>query len=123
MQLLGKSSIENGKSEGLGLIDINVKKFKKTSNSFRVPHVGFNTICIKNEKSKFFKDIKNGSDFYFVHSFRMEYKRNFTFDLATSNYGEEFLAAFNIDNIFGTQFHPEKSQGNGLRLLYNFSKS
>ena len=122
MQLLGLSSTENGFTKGLGFIENTVERFTNDEvKNNKIPHVGFNSINIKND-NKFFDGIKNNSDFYFVHSYRM-IKENFMKDYAICNYGSDFLAAFNINNIYGTQFHPEKSQSNGLRLLFNFLKS
>jgi imidazole glycerol-phosphate synthase subunit HisH len=119
MQLLGKSSTENGFTMGLNLIDIEVKKFSDEEvGNLKVPHVGFNAVKFNNDNI-FFKDIKDGSDFYFVHSFRMKPK-NLNKDFATCNYGLDFLAAFKKNNIFGTQFHPEKSQINGIKIIKNF---
>ena len=119
MQLLGKSSTENGFTKGLNFIDIEVKKFSDTEvGELKVPHVGFNEVKFNND-SNFFQNIKNGSDFYFVHSFRMEPK-NLNKDFATCNYGFDFLAAFKKNNIYGTQFHPEKSQINGIKIIKNF---
>ena len=76
---------------------------------------------IKNDKDKFFLDIKNKSDFYFNHSYRTTSYEKMDTEMVCS-YGGDFLAAFQKKNIFGTQFHPEKSQSNGLKLLSNFFK-
>ena len=122
MQLIGKSSTENGYTKGLGFIDCVVRPFnKKEVKNQKIPHVGFNSINF-NKENKFLKGIKSNSDFYFDHSFRMT-QGNLSENFALCNYGVDFLAAFNINNIFGTQFHPEKSQSNGLRVLSNFLKS
>ena len=85
-----------------------------------VPHVGFNKINYSN-KSKIFEGIKNDSDFYFVHTYRM-LPEKLNKNISTTDYGVKFLSYFNIDNIYATQFHPEKSQANGLKLLSNFLK-
>lgn len=122
MQLLGKSSKENGKTNGLGLMDYEVDKLRK-SKKIKIPHVGFNQIKIKKNKNFFFNKISNDSDFYFVHSYKININKKFDFDYCTCNYNKNFLAAFNKNNIYGTQFHPEKSQSNGLTLLFNFLKS
>lgn len=122
MQLLGKSSKENGKTNGLGLMNYEVDKLRKNFK-IKIPHVGFNQIQIKKNKNHFFDKIENDADFYFVHSYKINFNKKFDFDHCTSSYGKEFLAGFNKDNIYGTQFHPEKSQSNGLTLLYNFLKS
>ena len=122
MQLMGTSSNEDGFTQGLHLIPNKVGKFNiKESNKIHLPHIGFNTIKIYNKSSKFFENIDQNSDFYFVHSYRMELD-NFNYNYASCSYGQTFLAAFHKNNLFGTQFHPEKSQSNGLQLLINFFK-
>ncbi len=122
MQLLGKSSKENGKTNGLGLMSYEVDKLRK-NKKIKIPHVGFNQIKIKKNKNHFFDKITNDADFYFVHSYKINVNKKFDFDYCTCNYDKEFLAGFNKKNIYGTQFHPEKSQSNGLTLLFNFFKS
>lgn len=122
MQLLGKSSKENGKTNGLGLMNYKVDKLKKRKN-LKIPHVGFNQIRIKKNQNHFFDKISNNADFYFVHSYKISLSKKFNFDFCTCNYENDFLAGFNKGNIFGAQFHPEKSQSNGLTLLFNFLKS
>ena len=120
MQLLGKSSEEAKTTKGLDLVDLNFTLFPK-KNLIKIPHIGFNEILIKNDKDKFFLDIKNKSDFYFNHSYRTTSYEKMDTEMVCS-YGGDFLAAFQKKNIFGTQFHPEKSQSNGLKLLSNFFK-
>jgi glutamine amidotransferase len=78
--------------------------------------MGWNNVNHKN--SKLFKDIDDGSDFYFVHSY--EFKTNSENIIATTNYISEITAAIKKDNIFGTQFHPEKSHKNGQQLIKNY---
>ena len=116
MQLLGSSSTEESHTKGLGYIKNKVEKFDEKNK--KVPHVGFNEI-IFDEKNKLFKGLKNKSDFYFVHSYRMDIG-NLKENISTTYYGTNFLSSFYIDNVFGTQFHPEKSQGNGIKMLKNF---
>ena len=119
MQLLFSSSTEDGFCEGLNIIDGKVEKFsKKEVGRLKIPHVGFNQILIK-KKIDFFENINNKSDFYFDHSYRVK-KYNSKINSVISNYGTDFLSAFSHDNIYGTQFHPEKSQSNGLKLIKNF---
>ncbi len=118
MQLLGSSSEEEGHTKGLNFVKINFELFK-CKKSFKIPHVGFNTIIIKKDKYKFFNNLKNNSDFYFNHSFRAKHNEEFETEILC-DYGNLFLAAFRKKNIYGTQFHPEKSQSNGLILLRNF---
>jgi len=115
MQLLGISSTEDGFSNGLNLFEGEVNKF--IDQSVKIPHVGFNNVDYP-DNSTLYKGIKKNSDFYFVHSYRM--KTNKTNGVGHSSNGENFVASFEQGNIFGTQFHPEKSQTNGLLLLKNF---
>jgi len=119
MQLMGSYGTEDGGAEGLGLISNRVDRFNKEEISGnKVPHVGFNTVNFS-ERKGLFKDFTDPSDFYFTHSYRMLVE-GISGRYATCIYGKEFLAAFQINNIYGTQFHPEKSQTNGLLLLRNF---
>ena len=119
MQLLGSCSTENGKTAGLGLLPNRVERFtSKEVYERKIPHVGFNSLHIS-EKQSLFKDLPHLADFYFVHSYRMLIE-DIQGRYATCKYGVEFLAAYEIGNICGTQFHPEKSQTNGLIMLKNF---
>lgn len=119
MQLLAKSSEEEKFTRGLKIINNSVKKFtlRETKNK-SIPHVGFNSVNF-NKDDKLYNGLKNNSEFYFVHSFRMLPEKN-NKNFAITNYGIDFLSSFNYDNIFATQFHPEKSQSNGIKLLKNF---
>lgn len=118
MQLLAEKGTEKGLFRGLGWIDGEVIKLQPEDRRFKLPHVGWNDINIVNEVP-LFKGLKKERAFYFVHSYAMQLAdKN---DLAaTSNYGVDFTAAVIKDNIFATQFHPEKSQKNGLTVLENF---
>ena len=120
MQLLGSQSTEGGLTKGLKLIPNEVDCFNTTSINkiLKIPHVGFNTVNINNN-SGLFSGINSISDFYFLHSFRM-LEDGLTCNKGTCTYGEKFLATFDNENIFGTQFHPEKSQTNGLKIISNF---
>jgi glutamine amidotransferase len=121
MQLLGSSCTEDKFTRGLGIIKNKVDKFSiKETKKKNIPHVGFNKINYTNN-NKLFKGINNGSDFYFVHSYRM-LPEQLNKNISITNYGINFLSYFNIDNIYATQFHPEKSQSTGLKLLNNFLK-
>ena len=116
MQLLCSSSTEDGYTEGLGLIQGDFEKFSLMEEQIKIPHVGFNNVYEKN-KTLLLKGLSD-SDFYFTHSYRMiSCKSSKVFYCFN---GEEFVAGFEKENIFGTQFHPEKSQANGLKLLINF---
>lgn len=116
MQLLGMSSTEDGYTEGLGFFDGKCEKFE-ASAELKVPHVGFNDVEIP-EESRLYADLENHSDFYFVHSYRM--MTDVKEGIAYCDYGDRFVASFEKGNVMGTQFHPEKSQRNGLTLLQNF---
>jgi glutamine amidotransferase len=115
MQLLGLSSTENGFNFGLSYVNGEVTKFD--SSQVKVPHVGFNQVNV-NPNSKLFEGIKSGSDFYFTHSYRMHSIQDINQSLCF--YQNDFIAAFEVKNICGVQFHPELSQFNGIRLLKNF---
>lgn len=119
MQLLGLSSSEDGQTSGLGLIKSEASKFTEAEvNGKKIPHVGFDSV-FSQSNSQLFKGLSPVADFYFVHSYRMlPVSENGTSSVC--NYGVEFLAAYEHDNVFATQFHPEKSQTNGLLLLKNF---
>jgi glutamine amidotransferase len=118
MQLLGSYSLENGKNEGLNLFNGITKKFN-LRKKLAVPHIGYNSIIFSN-KSKLFNKIENNSFFYFSNSYHMTTKEN----AVTSNcdYGGFFVSSIEKKNVFGVQFHPEKSHNNGLQLLLNFIK-
>ena len=120
MQLLGNSSTENGFSEGLKFLNNNVTQFNEEKKfSLRIPHVGFNNLSQISKNFDLFKNINELDNFYFVHSYKMRLNSN-NKTFACCNYEIEFLAAFQRENIFGVQFHPEKSQSSGLVLLRNF---
>lgn len=116
MQLLTTHS-EEGDSELLGIFPLKTKLFDK-SIAIKVPHIGWNTIDFKN--NLLFENVHQGTQFYFVHSYFIEY--NPIFDIAAVNYGNKFSAAIQKGNFYGVQFHPEKSGEAGERLLKNFSK-
>ena len=117
MQLLGTSSTEDGNTTGLGIISNTVQLFDESAG-IKIPHVGFNEIN-PTTTTGLFEDLPAKPHFYFVHSYRMSVDA-LDCAYATCTYGEEFLAAFDMDNVCGAQFHPEKSQANGLQLLKNF---
>jgi len=120
MQLFSTYGEEEGGSQGFDWIKGKVKKINLTNQNLKLPHMGWNNIQI-NEKSKLLSGIQNDSHFYFVHSFAFDVKNN-VFVSATTNYSTEIVSAVEKDNIFGTQFHPEKSQANGIKILENFVK-
>jgi glutamine amidotransferase len=118
MQLMAKHS-EEGDAEGFGWIDANVIRFKVSDiTKYKVPHMGWNTIMPVRDSSLFEK-ITLDSEFYFVHSYHV--KCNNPDDiLAETNYDFSFTSVFQTENIFGVQFHPEKSHDAGEMLLRNF---
>lgn len=120
MQLMANRS-EEGDAQGFGWFDAEVVKFKvKDKLSFKVPHTGWNQI-IKKKESKLMLGIPDFSEFYFVHSYHISCKN--TFDvLNETDYEYKFPSAIEKDNLFGVQYHPEKSHDVGERLLLNFSK-
>ena len=124
MQLLLEKSQEAPSLKGLGIIEGEVKKF--TGKKLIVPHMGWNQIIL-NKKSKqskdraLFKGIKDGSFFYFAHSYYCEPK-NSKVVLAATPYGGKFASALHKDNVWAVQFHPEKSQELGLKVFNNFLK-
>ncbi|OGX32310.1 MAG: imidazole glycerol phosphate synthase, glutamine amidotransferase subunit [Omnitrophica WOR_2 bacterium RIFCSPLOWO2_12_FULL_46_30] len=120
LQLLFSESQEGGKVRGLGIFKGGVKRF---SRKLKVPQMGWNQIRIKNQESRIknFKNIPDNSYFYFCHSYYV-IPEDKSIIIATTDYGREFVSAIAKDNLFACQFHPEKSQRLGLRLLENFVK-
>ena len=118
MQLLAEKGFENGIHEGLGWIKGSIIKLK--SKELKLPHMGWNNIKIINNSSKM-KFITENKDFYFVHSyfFDCSNKQNI---IGITNYGLDFPSIVGEENIYGVQFHPEKSSAQGLELIYNFLK-
>ena len=119
MQLFATFSEEDGVSDGLNWIPSAVVKL--SGIPFKVPHVGFNTVHFTNPISPLFQGIGVLSDFYFIHSYHMQC-HNPQVITGWVEYGGKWVASVQYGNIFGTQFHPEKSQGNGLFILKNFSQ-
>ena len=118
MQLLAQKGFEHGENSGLGWIEGSVQKFEKTNKDDRIPHIGWNEVNFKKE-NLLFEDIEFGQDFYFVHSYHFKCK-NPSNIIATTPYCGEFVSAVRKNNIFGVQFHPEKSQKLGFIILKNF---
>lgn len=118
MQLMARCS-EEGNAEGLGWIDANVVKFKiENKIKYKVPQTGWNSIEICKE-SLLLQGIPNHSEFYFLHSYHYELSAS-SYVLTKTEYEYQFVSAIEKENIFGTQFHPEKSHQAGDQLLKNF---
>ncbi|OGY44942.1 MAG: imidazole glycerol phosphate synthase, glutamine amidotransferase subunit [Candidatus Buchananbacteria bacterium RIFCSPHIGHO2_01_FULL_39_14] len=118
LQLMAKQSEEFGIHQGLGWLDAQVKAFDLKNYDLKVPHVGWNNIELVGH-CPIFLGIKQNSAFYFVHSYHFV-PNNLEIVSAKCNYGIDFVAAVWQKNIFATQFHPEKSQFLGLKILKNF---
>lgn len=117
MQLMTNMS-EEGSLNGLGWIDAQAKKF--VSTELKIPHMGWNVVK-HNKESDLFSEVETEKRYYFVHSYYINCK-NSNDILTTTIHGDEFVSAFERDNIFGVQFHPEKSHKFGMSLLENFIK-
>lgn len=115
-QILGKGS-EEGNSPGLGWIDMHCRRLEACPG-IRVPHMGWNRITCK-KQSPLFDELRSDARFYFVHSFKIHCEDAADI-LAVSTHGQEFTAAVQRGNIYGTQFHPEKSLRHGLSLMKAF---
>ena len=115
--LFNKSS--EGNSAGLSWLDGEVKIIKKASEQIKIPHMGWSSIKVMGN-SKILLDVDN-TEFYFLHSYKAQLK-NKKIVSAICEYGEELIAAVEDRNLFGVQFHPEKSFSQGLKVLNNFSK-
>jgi glutamine amidotransferase len=116
MQLLTEFS-EEGNSELLGVAPIKTRLFSQELK-LKVPHTGWNKVS-STVDNELFRDLKDDTYFYFVHSFFIEFNPNFT--IASADYGLKFSAALKKDNYYGVQFHPEKSGEAGEKILKNFS--
>jgi len=116
MQLLGKES-EEGNSEGLSFLNFKSKKLDTKKKEFKVPNIGW--CAINKKKDSFLLKEINDDDFYFVHSYAV-FTESDDLVIATTNYSEEFVSIVGKNNIFGVQFHPEKSDIAGLKLINNF---
>ena len=118
MQLFLEKGCEGGFSVGLGFIGGEILKFDENMG-LKIPHIGWNDIEIIRQEP-LFSGINSGSDFYFVHSFYVKCDEKFI--SAKTEYGLKFSSALQKENIFAVQFHPEKSQILGLKLLENFTR-
>ena len=118
MQMLGMRS-EEGRLPGLGYIDFENIKIHPCESGLRVPHMGWNYVKIHNKESKLFEELKKEPRFYFVNSYHAICKKKEDI-LMTCEYGGTVTAAVQHRNIYGTQFHPEKSHKFGMQIMKNF---
>lgn len=116
MQLLADSSDERGSYQGLSLIPGQIREIP-VSGGLRLPHIGWNGVSF-HKRDPLFRDIHEGGAFFFVHSYRFECDPAYI--AGVTDYGTDVIAAVQKEHIFGVQFHPERSQHKGLRLLRNF---
>lgn len=119
MQLLADIGDEDGPSPGLGFIAGRVQRLPEEP-SLKLPHIGFNVARFVSTNRVLYKGLDDMADFYFVHNYRFCCVNNEHVSSFTS-YGEMFASSIAKGNVFGTQFHPEKSQSNGLSVLKNFT--
>jgi glutamine amidotransferase len=117
MQLLFERSEEAKLRKGLGVLKGEVKRFPE--GSFKIPHIGWNQARQSNKASGLFKGVDEGAYFYFCHSYYCQPKDKSMIS-ANCDYGLVFACAVESGNLFGLQFHPEKSQGAGLKIMDNF---
>tara|TARA_Y100001968_G_scaffold313283_1_gene337313 strand:+ start:360 stop:1004 length:645 start_codon:yes stop_codon:yes gene_type:complete len=119
MQLMGEQGLENGVTAGFGWVRGNVEKITSADKRLKIPHMGWNELKFSEPRHPVLAGLKSLEHSYFVHSYKMVCKdeRNV---VAWTDYGGSVTAAIGKENLFGTQFHPEKSQEVGLKLMKNF---
>ena len=118
LQMLADVGYEETETKGLGWISGSVSKIDNHNGKYKLPHIGWNQINILKD-SKIFKDIENNSHMYFVHSYEFVPKDKNVIS-ATTDYSSKIVCSVEKENIFGTQFHPEKSDKVGLKIIDNF---
>ena len=120
LQMFADIGYEESETKGLGWISGRVSKIDNQNGKFKLPHIGWNELNIV-KNSQIFKDIKNKSHMYFVHSYEVIPKDKNVIS-ATTDYSSNIVCSVEKENIFGTQFHPEKSDKEGLKIIDNFLK-
>jgi len=120
LQMFADVGYEESETKGLSWIPGKVSKIDNQNGKFKLPHIGWNEIEIQKE-SKIFKDIKNKSHMYFVHSYEFIPEDKSVIS-STTDYSSKIVCSIERDNLFGTQFHPEKSDKTGLKIIENFIK-
>ena len=118
LQMFADVGYEEAETKGLGWISGKVSKIDNQKSKYKLPHIGWNEIEIQKE-SKIFKDINDKSHMYFVHSYEFIPEDKSVIS-ATTNYSSKIVCAIEKENLFGTQFHPEKSDKEGLKVIGNF---
>ena len=118
LQMFADIGYEETKTKGLGWIPGKVSKIDNQNRKYKLPHIGWNQINIV-KNSKIFKDIKNNSHMYFVHSYEL-IPEDKSIISSTIDYSSKIVCSVEKENIFGTQFHPEKSDKIGLKIIENF---
>jgi len=118
LQMFADIGYEETETKGLGWISGKVSKIDNQNGKYKLPHIGWNQINILKE-SKIFKEVENNSHMYFVHSYEFIPKDNKVIS-ATTDYSTKVVCSVEKENIFGTQFHPEKSDKTGLKIINNF---
>lgn len=118
LQLLLELSYEDGEFEGLGIVPGKVRRFD-LSPEFKIPHMGWNQVIPEHDGNPLFSGIPTDAWFYFVHSYYVD-PEDASWIAGRTDYGGQFVSAIRRENVFATQFHPEKSQTTGLQLLTNF---
>ena len=118
LQMFADIGYEETETKGLGWISGKVSKIDNQKGKYKLPHIGWNEINIL-KGSKIFKDIENNSHMYFVHSYEF-IPNDKSVTVATTDYSSNIVCAVEKENIFGTQFHPEKSDKLGLKIIKNF---
>ena len=118
LQMFADVGYEEIETKGLGWISGKVSKIDNQNGKYKLPHIGWNQINIV-KNSKIFKDIENKAHMYFVHSYEFIPNDN-SVTAATTDYASNIVCAVEKENIFGTQFHPEKSDKLGLKIINNF---
>lgn len=119
MQLMAERGLEHGVHQGLGWLAGEVKPLEPADSTLKIPHMGWNDLIVDAAGHPVLAGLSSGRHAYFVHSYHMEC-RDPALVLARADYGGSFAAVVGRDNLVGSQFHPEKSQETGLRLIGNF---
>ena len=119
MQLMAARGLEHGATDGFGWLEGEVGAIKPIDTTFKIPHVGWNELIFSEARHPVLEGLDDCTHVYFVHSYHMVCT-HYADILAFTDYGGPVTAAVGLDNLFGTQFHPEKSQTAGLKLLKNF---